>query len=173
MERKAFITPLPKDWGDETELADFIKQLQINNEYQSFRDIAAALGITALHREQINKKKANMNLDFKPIGNLILVSPIQKDNVTKGGIIKVAADVKEPSTGIVEALGHNAESAGVIKKGDTVIYSHGAGTGLVLQVQAFDPQEQKEVLQGREFVLLDSGENGPVLGVIPLRTPQN
>jgi len=91
-------------------------------------------------------------LDFKPIGNLILVSPIVKDNKTKAGIIKVAADVAEPSMAKVVSLGHLAEAAGIIKVDDTVMYSYGSGIGIVLNE--------------RDYTLLDASENGTILGVI-------
>jgi chaperonin GroES len=75
-----------------------------------------------------------MALNIKPLGDRILVEPVEEKEVKKGGIIIPDTAKEKPQEGIVVALGtgktdeHGKKIAFEVKKGDRVLVSKYGGT---------------------------------------------
>ncbi len=75
-----------------------------------------------------------MAMDLKPLGDRVLVKPIVKEEITKGGIVLPDTAKEKPQEGEVVAvgpgrLGEDGKRLEMeLKKGDRVIYAKYAGT---------------------------------------------
>ena len=87
-----------------------------------------------------------MAMNLKPLADRVIVKPIVKEEVTKGGIVLPDTAKEKPQEGEVVAVGpgklgdDGKRIAMEIKKGDKVIYAKYAGT------------EWKE--KGQEYLIL-------------------
>jgi len=76
---------------------------------------------------------------FVPLGDRVLVTPIQEDEVTAGGVIIPELARERPQRGTVIAVGPGArDDAGVqhpvaVDVGDVVVYSKYGGSELTLE----------------------------------------
>ena len=90
--------------------------------------------------------------DLKPLGDRVVVEPVQKEEVTKSGIVLPDTAKEKPQEGIVIAVGpgkileNGNRSAMDVSKGDRVLYAKYAGTEFKV--------EDKEYLVLRESDLL-------------------
>ena len=79
-----------------------------------------------------------MSLSLKPLGDRIIVKPIEQDDVTVGGIMLPDTAKEKPQKGEILAAGPGARNdAGErveldVKVGDTVLYAKYAGTEIKL-----------------------------------------
>jgi chaperonin GroES len=79
-----------------------------------------------------------MSLSLKPLGDRLVVKPIEQDEVTAGGIMLPDTAKEKPQKGEVLAAGPGARNdAGErvemdVKVGDTVLYAKYAGTEIKL-----------------------------------------
>lgn len=75
-----------------------------------------------------------MALNLKPLADRVIVKPIVKEEVTKGGIVLPDTAKEKPQEGEIVAvgpgkLGENGKRIEMeVKKGDRVIYAKYAGT---------------------------------------------
>ena len=75
-----------------------------------------------------------MAINLNPLADRVIVKPIVKEEVTKGGIVLPDTAKEKPQEGEIVAVGHGKlgdDGKRVemeIKKGDKVIYSKYAGT---------------------------------------------
>jgi chaperonin GroES len=75
-----------------------------------------------------------MAMDLKPLGDRVVVKPIVKEEITKGGIVLPDTAKEKPQEGEVVAvgpgrLGEDGKRLEMeLKKGDRVIYAKYAGT---------------------------------------------
>lgn len=75
-----------------------------------------------------------MAMDLKPLGDRVVVKPIVKEEITKGGIVLPDTAKEKPQEGEVIAvgpgrLGEDGKRLEMeLKKGDRVIYAKYAGT---------------------------------------------
>jgi chaperonin GroES len=89
-----------------------------------------------------------MALNIKPLGDRILVEPVEEKEVKKGGIIIPDTAKEKPSESIVVALGtgktddNGKKIPFEVKKGDRVLTSKYGGTDLPFKV---DGKEYKIV----------------------------
>jgi len=96
-----------------------------------------------------------MSIKLKPLGDRVLVEPIEEKEVKKGGIIIPDTAKEKPTEGIVRALGTGkTDDEGKklpfeVKVGDRVLVSKYGGTEIKLD--------------GKEFKILNSDD---ILGVI-------
>ena len=80
-----------------------------------------------------------MSLSLKPLGDRIIVKPIEQDDVTVGGIMLPDTAKEKPQKGEILAAGPGARNdAGErvemdVKVGDTVLYAKYAGTEIKLE----------------------------------------
>ena len=93
-----------------------------------------------------------MSLSLKPLGDRVVVKPIEQDDVTSGGIMLPDTAKEKPQKGEVLAVGPGGRNdAGErveldVKVGDTVMYAKYAGTEIKL--------DGKKVLVLRESDIL-------------------
>jgi len=79
-----------------------------------------------------------MSLSLKPLGDRLVVKPIEQDDVTVGGIMLPDTAKEKPQKGEILAAGPGARNdAGErveldVKVGDTVLYAKYAGTEIKL-----------------------------------------
>jgi chaperonin GroES len=75
-----------------------------------------------------------MALNFKPLGNRVLVEPIEQDEVTAGGIVIPDTAKEKPQQGMILAVGPGARDEGGkriamdVAKGDKVLFAKYSGT---------------------------------------------
>jgi chaperonin GroES len=74
------------------------------------------------------------NIKFKPMGDRVLVKPIEQEEVKKGGIIIPDSAKEKPQEGEIVALGTGKKDDNgkdipfQVKKGDKVLFSKYGGT---------------------------------------------
>jgi chaperonin GroES len=91
-----------------------------------------------------------MSLNVKPLGDRVLVEPVEEKEVKKGGIIIPDSAKEKPTEGIVRALGTGRKnddgttSEFEVKVGDRVLISKYGGTEIKID--------------GRDFKLLNSDD---------------
>ena len=96
-----------------------------------------------------------MAIKLKPLGDRVLVEPVEEKEVKKGGIIIPDTAKEKPTEGIVVALGtgktdDNGKKIPIeVKKGDRVLVSKYGGTEIKLD--------------GKEYKIMNSDD---ILGVI-------
>jgi chaperonin GroES len=82
-------------------------------------------------------------MNFKPLGDRLLVERIEEANTTASGIIIPDNAKEKPSRGKVLAIGSDVEE---VKEGDTVVFGKYAGTDLVLDDKEYLVLEVSDVL---------------------------
>jgi chaperonin GroES len=96
-----------------------------------------------------------MAINLKPLGDRVLVEPVEEKETKKGGIIIPDTAKEKPTEGIVRALGtgklddEGKRIAFEVKVGDRVLVSKYGGTEIKLD--------------GKEFKLLNADD---ILGII-------
>ena len=81
--------------------------------------------------------------NLKPLGDRVLVEPVEEKEVKKGGIIIPDSAKEKPTEGIVVALGtgktddNGKKVAFKVKKGDRVLVSKYGGTEIKLDGKEF------------------------------------
>ena len=96
-----------------------------------------------------------MSVNLKPLGDRVLVEPVEEKEVKKGGIIIPDSAKEKPTEGIIIALGTGkTDDSGKkvpfeVKKGDRVLVSKYGGTEIKLD--------------GKEYKILNSDD---ILAVI-------
>jgi chaperonin GroES len=79
-----------------------------------------------------------MSISIKPLGNRVVVEPIEQEDVTKSGIVLPDTAKEKPQTGTVLAAGPgDRDDSGKriamdVKVGDKVLFAKYAGTELKL-----------------------------------------
>jgi chaperonin GroES len=93
-----------------------------------------------------------MSISIKPLGNRVVVEPIEQEEVTSGGIVLPETAKEKPQNGTVLAIGPgDRDDDGKripldVKEGDTVLFAKYSGTEIKL--------DDKKVLILRESDLL-------------------
>ena len=96
-----------------------------------------------------------MSVNLKPLGDRVLVEPVEEKEVKKGGIIIPDTAKEKPTEGLIIALGtgktddNGKKVPFEVKKGDRVLVSKYGGTEIKLD--------------GKEFKILNSDD---ILAVI-------
>ena len=96
-----------------------------------------------------------MSMNLKPLGDRVLVEPVEEKEVKKGGIIIPDSAKEKPTEGLIVALGtgktddDGKKIAFEVKKGDRVLVSKYGGTEVKLN--------------GKEYKILNSDD---ILAVI-------
>ena len=91
-----------------------------------------------------------MTVNLKPLGDRVLVEPVEEKEVKKGGIIIPDTAKEKPTEGLVVALGtgktddNGKKVPSEVKKGDRVLISKYGGTEIKLD--------------GKEFKILNSDD---------------
>ena len=93
-----------------------------------------------------------MSIAIKPLGNRVVVEPIEQEEVTSGGIVLPETAKEKPQKGTVLAIGpgdRDEDGKRIpmdVKEGDTVLFAKYSGTEIKL--------DDKKVLIMRESDLL-------------------
>ncbi len=93
-----------------------------------------------------------MAITVKPLADRVLIKPLAKEEVTKGGIVIPDTAKEKPQEGEVIAVGQGrVDDKGVrialeVKKGDRVIYAKYAGTELKLDGEDFIIMRESDLL---------------------------
>lgn len=91
-------------------------------------------------------------MNLEPLGDRIVVKPVAKEEVTKGGIVLPDTAKEKPQEGEVVAVGPGRvteEGKRVpldLKKGDTVVYPKYSGTELKIEGEEYLIMRESEVL---------------------------
>ena len=108
--------------------------------------------IQGKNQEQENEKKQTMALNVKPLGDRILVEPVEEKEVKKGGIIIPETAKEKPSEGTVVAVGpgrilENGQKVPLeVKIGDKIIYSKYGGTEVKLDSEEYIILSERDIL---------------------------
>lgn len=92
------------------------------------------------------------NVKIKPLGDRVIVSPIEPKEVVKGGIIIPDSAKEKPMEGKVVAVGPGAlNKAGErlpmdVKAGDKVLYGKYAGTEVKIDDEKYLIMHQEDIL---------------------------
>ena len=92
------------------------------------------------------------DVKFKPMGDRVLVSPIEEQEVKKGGIIIPDTAKEKPQEGKVVALGagkRDDEGKLIpfeVKKGDRVLYSKYGGTEITIDGEKYLVMREDDIL---------------------------
>ncbi len=93
-----------------------------------------------------------MSISIKPLGNRVVIEPIEQEEVTSGGIVLPETAKEKPQKGAVLAIGpgdRDEDGKRIpmdVKEGDTVLFAKYSGTEIKL--------DDKKVLILRESDLL-------------------
>ena len=93
-----------------------------------------------------------MAIKIKPLGDRVLVEPIEEKEVKKGGIIIPDTAKEKPQEGKVVALGtgktkdDGSKEAFEVKKGDTVLISKYGGTEIKLDGKEYKILNADDIL---------------------------
>jgi chaperonin GroES len=92
------------------------------------------------------------NLKFKPMGDRVLVQPIEEKETQKGGIIIPDTAKEKPQEGKIVALGTGKKDengkviAFEVKKGDTVLFSKYGGTEVTIAGDKYLIMREDDIL---------------------------
>lgn len=93
-----------------------------------------------------------MAINIKPLGDRVIISPIEPKEVVKGGIIIPDSAKEKPMQGKVVAAGPGAlNKKGErlpmdVKEGDVVLYGKYSGTEIKLDDEKYIIMHQEEIL---------------------------
>ena len=82
-------------------------------------------------------------MNFKPLGDRVLVERVEETNTTASGIIIPDNAKEKPSEGKVLAVGSDVEE---VKEGDIVVFGKYSGTELVLDGNEYLVLEVSDIL---------------------------
>jgi len=82
-------------------------------------------------------------MNFKPLGDRVLVERVEETNTTASGIIIPDNAKEKPSEGKVLAIGADVED---VKEGDVVVFGKYSGTELVLDGQEYLVLDVSDIL---------------------------
>jgi chaperonin GroES len=91
-------------------------------------------------------------MNLEPLGDRIVVKPIAKEEVTKGGIVLPDTAKEKPQEGEVVAVGpgrmtdEGKRIALDVKKGDTVVYPRYSGSELKVDGEEYLIMRESEIL---------------------------
>jgi chaperonin GroES len=117
-----------------------------------FADGPEPFGIAGLTTNQGVNEKPMAAVNVRPLGDRVLVQPIEEEEVKKGGIIIPDTAKEKPQEGKVVALGTgkvNEEGKKIdftVKKGDRVLISKYGGTEIKIEDQNYLIMREDDIL---------------------------
>jgi chaperonin GroES len=99
-----------------------------------------------------NKDMAKDNVNVRPLGDRVLVQPIEETEVKKGGIIIPDTAKEKPQEGKVVALGtgktddNGKKVEFTVKKGDKVLISKYGGTEIKIDNESYLIMREDDIL---------------------------
>jgi chaperonin GroES len=110
------------------------------------------LPAATLSKQKGVKKETMASVNVRPLGDRVLVQPIEEEEVKKGGIIIPDTAKEKPQEGKVIALGTGKiDDSGkkidfTVKKGDRVLISKYGGTEVVIDSDRFLIMREDDIL---------------------------
>jgi chaperonin GroES len=92
------------------------------------------------------------NMKLKPLGSRVVLKQVEKEEVTKGGIVLPSTAKEKPNVAEVIEVGpgeidkDGKEIKMVVKKGDRVLYSKYAGTEVKVDDEEYLVIKQDDIL---------------------------
>ena len=94
-----------------------------------------------------------MSLKLRPLADRVVVKPVERDEMTKSGIVLPDTAKEKPQEGIIEAVGNGRynEQTGVrialdVKVGDRVMYAKYAGSEVKIDETEYLILGEKDIL---------------------------
>ena len=93
-----------------------------------------------------------MAINFKPLGNRVLVEPIEQDEITAGGIVLPDTAKEKPQQGMILAVGPGARDEDGkripldVAKGDKVLFAKYSGTEIKLDGKKYLILREEDIL---------------------------
>ena len=94
-----------------------------------------------------------MSLNLRPLADRVVVKPVERDEMTKSGIVLPDTIKEKPQEGIIEAVGNGRynEQTGVrvaldVKVGDRVMYAKYAGSEVKIDDVEYLILGEKDIL---------------------------
>ena len=94
-----------------------------------------------------------MSLNLRPLADRVVVKPVERDEMTKSGIVLPDTAKEKPQEGIIEAAGNGRynEQTGVrvaldVKVGDRVMYAKYAGSEVKIDDTEYLILGEKDIL---------------------------
>jgi len=92
-----------------------------------------------------------MSLKLRPLADRVVVKPVERDEMTKSGILLPDTAKEKPQEGIIEAVGNGRynEQSGValdVKVGDRVMYAKYAGSEVKIDDVEYLILGEKDIL---------------------------
>jgi chaperonin GroES len=92
------------------------------------------------------------NISMKPLGDRVIVKPVEELETRKGGIIIPDSAKEKPQEGVIVAIGTGKKDENgkaipfEIKKGDKVLYSKYGGTEISLDGEKYLIMREDDIL---------------------------
>src|SRR5712691_2548444 len=112
---------------------------------------AGAAGLDSRHKQN-NQKKKTMAMNLKPLGDRVLVEPVEEKETKKGGIIIPDSAKEKPMESLVIAVGtgktddNGKKVPFEVKKGDRVLVSKYGGTEIKLDGKDYKILNSDDIL---------------------------
>ena len=94
-----------------------------------------------------------MSLNLRPLADRVVVKPVEREEMTKSGIVLPDTVKEKPQEGIIEAVGNGRynEQSGVrvaldVKVGDRVMYAKYAGSEVKIDEVEYLILSEKDIL---------------------------
>ncbi len=85
-------------------------------------------------------------MKIEPMGARVLVRPLEKETMTKSGLVLPETAKEKPQQGVIEALGTEEEMATDLAVGDKVLYAKYTGTEVEVDGTKYLVLEENDVL---------------------------
>ncbi len=85
-------------------------------------------------------------MKIEPMGARVLVRPLEKETMTKSGLVLPETAKEKPQQGVIEALGTEEEMATDLAVGDKVLYAKYTGTEVEVEGTKYLVLEENDVL---------------------------
>ena len=93
-----------------------------------------------------------MSLTLKPLGNRVVVEPVEQEEITAGGIVLPETAKEKPQEGMVLSAGPGERDDDGdyipmdVKEGDKVLFAKYAGTEIKIDDQDYVIMREEEIL---------------------------
>ena len=94
-----------------------------------------------------------MSLKLRPLADRVVVKPVERDEMTKSGILLPDTAKEKPQEGIIEAVGNGRynEQSGVrvaldVKVGDRVMYAKYAGSEVKIDGEDLMTMKESDIM---------------------------
>lgn len=88
-----------------------------------------------------------MSINIKPLGDRVLIEPIEAETKTQSGIIIPDSAKEKPQKGKVVAVGNGTKDQSLtVKDGDLVLYAKYAGTEINHEGKSFLIMRESDIL---------------------------